>query len=73
MDILGDHKDHMPRHSKVYRNFAAEYDRLQQERIAAFSEFVADVQSGAFPSDPYLVAMDDAELAAFRARLPAAS
>ena len=27
-----------PRHAKVYRNFAAEYDRLQQERIAAFSE-----------------------------------
>ena len=29
----------MPRHSKVYRNFAAEYDRLQRERVAAFSEW----------------------------------
>lgn len=72
MDILGDHKDHMPRHSKVYRNFAAEYDRLQQERIAAFSEFKADVESGAFPEPRHLVAMDQAELAAFRAGLPAA-
>lgn len=70
MDILGDHKGHMPRHSKVYRNFAAEYDRLQQERIAAFSEFKADVDSGAFPADEYLVKMDPAELAAFRAKLP---
>ncbi len=70
MDILGEHKDHMPRHSKVYRNFAADYDRLQAERTAAFREFVADVQTGAFPSDQYLVKMEEAELAAFRARLP---
>ena len=59
----------MPRHSKVYRNFAAEYDRLQAERVAAFKEFVADVQTGAFPSDDYLVRMEAAELEAFRARL----
>lgn len=70
MDILGDHKDHMPRHSKVYRNFAAEYERLQRERVAAFSEFRRDVEAGAFPEDRYLVKMDAAELAAFRARLP---
>jgi 3-methyl-2-oxobutanoate hydroxymethyltransferase len=70
MDILCDHKDHMPRHSKVYRNFAAEYDRLQQERIAAFTEFRRDVETGAFPEDKHLVRMDPAELAAFRARLP---
>lgn len=70
MDILGDHKGHMPRHSKVYRDFAAEYDRLQAERIAAFAEFKADVDSGAFPSDPYLVDIAAGELDAFRAGLP---
>ncbi len=70
MDILGAHKDHMPRHAKVYRNFAAEFDRLQQDRIAAFREFAADVESGAFPGEPHLVRMEDAELAAFLARLP---
>jgi len=37
-DLLGETRGHVPRHSKVYRNFAAEYDRLQQERIAAFKE-----------------------------------
>jgi 3-methyl-2-oxobutanoate hydroxymethyltransferase len=70
MDILGDHKDHMPRHSKVYRNFAAEYDRLQRERVAAFTEFRRDVETGAFPEDKYLVPIAPDELAAFRAALP---
>jgi len=69
MDILGEHKDHMPRHSKVYRNFAAEYDRLQSERIAAFAEFRRDVETGQFPEDRYILTMDPAELAAFRARI----
>lgn len=71
MDILGEHKDHMPRHSKVYRNFAAEYDRLQQERIAAFHEFRTDVETGNFPEDKYLVKMAEAELAAFKKDLNA--
>lgn len=69
-DILGDHKGHMPRHSKVYRNFAAEYDRLQAERIAAFREFRADVEAGAFPEDKHLVRMKPEDAAAFLAGLP---
>ena len=64
-DILGQNRGHMPRHSKVYRNFAAEYDRLQAERVAAFSEFVADVESGAYPEDRHVVHMDPAELRRF--------
>src|SRR5438067_12791996 len=31
-DVLGQNRGHIPRHSKVYRNFATEYDRLQAER-----------------------------------------
>ncbi len=46
-DVLGHTDGHKPRHAKTYRNFAAEYARLQQERIAAFREFIADVNSGA--------------------------
>ena len=61
-DMLGANRGHMPRHSKVYRNFAAEYDRLQEERIAAFSEFVADVNSGAYPEERHIVRMEPAEL-----------
>jgi len=69
MDILGEHKDHMPRHSKVYRNFAAEYDRLQRERVAAFAEFKADVDAGRFPEERYLVKIEPEELARFKAAL----
>ena len=64
-DVLGQNRGHMPRHSKVYRNFAAEFDRLQQERIAAFSEFVADVGSSAYPEERHIVRMDPGELGTF--------
>jgi 3-methyl-2-oxobutanoate hydroxymethyltransferase len=67
-DVLGQNRGHMPRHSKVYRNFAAEYDRLQAERIAAFSEFVADCDSRAYPEERHIVRMDPAELKAFLAK-----
>jgi 3-methyl-2-oxobutanoate hydroxymethyltransferase len=60
-DVLGSHRGHYPRHSKVYRDFYAENERLQQERIAAFREYAADVDSGAFPEDKHLVKMDPAE------------
>jgi 3-methyl-2-oxobutanoate hydroxymethyltransferase len=77
MDILNDPSNrdlsgtaHIPRHSKVYRDFAAEHARLQRERIAAFSEFRSDVESGAFPTDAHVVPIAEAELAKFRAALP---
>lgn len=64
-DVLGYTRQHQPRHAKVYRNFRAEYDRLQTERIAAFREFKADVASGAYPEKKHLVGIDDAEFATF--------
>ena len=70
-DVLGSNRGHMPRHSKVYRNFAAEYDRLQKERIAAFSEFVADVDSKAFPEEKHILRMDQGELKQFMANIDA--
>jgi 3-methyl-2-oxobutanoate hydroxymethyltransferase len=66
-DVLGYTDGHKPRHAKTYRNFAAEYARLQQERISAFREFIADVNSGQYPEAKHDVAMDEAELAAFKA------
>jgi len=68
-DILGMNRGHMPRHSKVYRNFAAEYDRLQAERVAAFSEYVADVNSNAYPEEKHIVRMPPEELSAFMAKI----
>lgn len=72
-DILGTNRGHVPRHAKQYRNLAAEEDRLQAERVAAFSEFAADVQSGTFPDDDRLVPIADDELADFKERLAAGS
>jgi 3-methyl-2-oxobutanoate hydroxymethyltransferase len=64
-DILGENRGHMPRHAKVYRNFAVEYDRLQAERIAAFTEFRTDVANGAFPESRHVVTMAEGEREAF--------
>jgi len=64
-DVLGCTRGHRPRHAKVYRNFRAEYDRLQKERIAAFSEFATDVKSGAYPAPEHLVEVEDKEFTAF--------
>ncbi len=64
-DILGANRSRLPRHAKAYRNFAAEYDRLQAERIAAFKEFRADVDSGVFPEATHVVTMDPREHDAF--------
>ncbi|MNI93413.1 3-methyl-2-oxobutanoate hydroxymethyltransferase [compost metagenome] len=64
-DVLGANRGHVPRHAKIYRNFAAEQERLQRERIAAFSEFADDVRSGAYPQKGHLVEIDKAELNAF--------
>ena len=68
-DILGYTEGHVPRHSKVYRDFAAEHARLQTERVAAFREFVSDVESGAYPEEGHLVRMPPEELSEFRQRL----
>lgn len=62
-DLLGENRGHIPRHAKTYRNFSAERDRLQAERVAAYREYIADVVGGAFPDDSQSVGMDDADLA----------
>src|SRR6185295_7593537 len=63
-DILTDYDERIPRHAKAYRNFFKEYQRLQNERIAAFKEYAEDVKSGRFPASNNLVAMDERELKA---------
>lgn len=68
-DVLGQTAGKVPRHAKVYRNFAAEYARLQQDRIAAFGEFVDDVRSGSYPAPQHLVDCDPTVTADFTAWL----
>ncbi|MBM1219065.1 3-methyl-2-oxobutanoate hydroxymethyltransferase [Ponticoccus sp. SC2-23] len=66
-DVLGYTRGHKPRHAKTYRNFRAELDRLQHERIAAFGEFRADVERGTYPGAEHVVPIEDGEFAAFMA------
>ncbi len=68
-DVLGHTAGHRPRHAKTYRNFAAEFARLRQERVAAYREFVADVNTGAYPAPQHVVSIDDAEFDRFVAGL----
>ena len=58
-DILGDYDERLPKHAKAYRNFFAENQRLQNERTAAFSEYIRDVKEGNFPDASNLINMDD--------------
>lgn len=64
-DVLGYTRGHRPRHARTYRNFRAEYDRLQRERVAAFREFIRDVEDGVYPGEEHCVPIADAEYAAF--------
>ena len=68
-DVLGCTDGHKPRHAKTYRNFAAEYACLQAERIAAFGEFGADVNSGAYPQPQHTIVMADDQFNSFKADL----
>jgi len=61
-DILGDYDERIPRHAKAYRNFLKEYQRLQDERIAAFREYAEDVRTGRFPEAGHLIEMAPAAL-----------
>jgi len=70
-DVLGYTRGHKPRHAKTYRDFRAELDRLQDERIAAFKEFRADVDHGAYPEPGHVVPIEDAEYDRFIAGMDA--
>jgi 3-methyl-2-oxobutanoate hydroxymethyltransferase len=69
VDVLGETAGNMPRHARAYRDFASEHARLQQERIAAFSEFRADVETGGFPESRECVGMPAVEWRAFQEAL----
>ncbi|MBT8436406.1 MAG: 3-methyl-2-oxobutanoate hydroxymethyltransferase [Gammaproteobacteria bacterium] len=64
-DLLGENRGHIPRHAKVYRKFAQERDRLQQERIAAYREFIDDISRKDFPDESHSVSIGDQEFENF--------
>ena len=68
-DILGYSDWWTPRHAKQYRDFRAEMERLQAERVAAFGEFVADVAAGGYPEPQHVLPVDDGVYGEFVAYL----
>jgi 3-methyl-2-oxobutanoate hydroxymethyltransferase len=70
-DVLGSHTGHYPRHSRTYRNFVAEFARLQSERVGAFREFAEDVQRGTYPAQEHIVPVSGETLAEFVRKLGA--
>ena len=72
-DVLGENSGHIPKHAKVYRNFALEREKLQQERIGAFKEYKRDVASKAFPEAAQTVKVETGEFEKFRRLLEKSS
>ena len=64
-DLLGENRGHIPRHAKTYRNLAVEFDRIQAERIAAYREFIDDINNKAFPGEENIVDIPDHEFDQF--------
>lgn len=64
VDVLGETKGRIPRHARVYDDFATEYARLQDRRVKAFSAFKAEVDGGQFPGPSELVNVKPEEVAA---------
>jgi 3-methyl-2-oxobutanoate hydroxymethyltransferase len=64
-DVLGQNRGRIPRHAKVYADFAAELDRLQSLRIDAMARFAQDVHDGHYPAPQHLVDCDPEVVAAF--------
>jgi 3-methyl-2-oxobutanoate hydroxymethyltransferase len=69
-DVLGTNTGHVPRHAKKYADLAVEFDRIQDIRIKAFTSFVNEVQSGAWPTAEYIVSAPKNEMDAFKRMLP---
>jgi 3-methyl-2-oxobutanoate hydroxymethyltransferase len=66
VDVLGETVGRMPRHARRYADFAADYARLQDRRVAAFAAYRTAALDGSYPSPPERVAGNGAETAAFR-------
>ncbi len=54
-DVLGDGDPPFPRHARQYCDLREMRRKMQEARIAAFGEFVADIRSGAFPGPEHIV------------------
>ena len=64
-DILGYNTGHVPRHSRIYRNFKKEFDKLHVERVNAYKEFIKDTEHKKFDDPKITVGIEDKEYESF--------
>ena len=64
-DILGYNTGHIPRHSRIYRNFKKEFDNLHKERVKAYKEFIQDTENKNFNDPKITVKIEDREYEEF--------
>ena len=64
-DILGYTEGRIPRHARIYRNFANEFKKLQNQRIEAFKEFHDDTVKKKFNDPKITVEVDEKEFEKF--------
>ena len=64
-DILGYNTGHVPRHSRIYRNFKKEFDKLHVERVDAYKEFIKDTEDKKFNDPKITVGIADKEYESF--------
>jgi 3-methyl-2-oxobutanoate hydroxymethyltransferase len=64
-DVCGYGQNRKPRHAKTYRDLGPALRRLQEERIAAFRDFRADVAAGGYPAAEHTVPIADEAFEAF--------
>jgi len=60
-DILGYNKGHIPRHSRIYRDFNKEFEKLHHERVTAYKEFISDTENKKFNDSKITVSIEDKE------------
>ena len=64
-DILGYNSGHVPRHSRIYRNFKKKFDELHIERVNAYKEFIKDTEDKNFNDPKITVGIEDKEYESF--------
>ena len=64
-DVCGYGVNHKPRHGKIYVELGPKLKAIQEDRIAAFRAFRADVDAGGYPATEHTVAIKDEEFDAF--------
>ncbi|OAN76318.1 3-methyl-2-oxobutanoate hydroxymethyltransferase [Jannaschia sp. EhC01] len=68
-DVCGYGQNHKPRHGKVYRDMSPLLAQVQAERIAAFTDYKADVDAGGYPAPEHSVSIRDDEFDAFLSKV----